>query len=877
MSKPCDVIYSGEELDEINKKKLHDLYAEINSIKNSSKNPKEFAAKSRSFLKDYTYATKLEEHAKTTQILFDDSNADSMTSREKAFTSKDGYKDFVTNVRSYFANTGVVAEGVNSHNVEVNFNIDRTKLFKIVDAHLEGKTVKDKILMKHELLSALENNTFDKEIFDYIESGGKAQVHDFAKALGEFFGDFNKATLEMKQNAGFVQNEIANRVVSQSRYYNAEHIRGNEASFVEDMMQQVDTVKTLGDDAAPEQMQEFFQNMALKIVDKNDSMMGGSFLSRTFEESFQTAFKKRHGKGRTITFKPGGAYEIYKKYGDANLLESVFKDAQSTARDTAFAKVFGPLALEADGGIASIKKEAVKRIRKEMKEKPQFAEKYQKQLEDIKSGNFGSGITEKSLIANLTGEIGRAVDTKMAFTGDFIRTGVATQILGGAALPSIADFPNMFEKVSQISGQNIFQSTHDVMGELFSKMTPEKQNILDKLIFAHESVISNESRLNGQVNYIGQTMGSISKWQQHLSLLPHLTRHQRSTLAIVTSGHIHDAMAKGIDNGDPIQKALFSKFQITPQMGDLAVKYASSLADGQSYTTPHLFDLMPDELTKKIDGINHNLFNTPEKVKTELQNRFEAMQYELVNKGVSTPDLLTRSFVNQGARKGSLHYEVAETAAMLKKISWQVFKNSIENYKLHQQAGVMNGAARSSIYFGSMLVGGYVVQSLQNLRDGTTPPDPTSANTFKMAFVKGGAGGIMADTVLAQNPQGGGAALRDTILGPAFGKLFEYGGGVIDSFATEKSGGRDLKFSEKKKGITGFFNALSSGDQRKIEKDLLYAFRQVPGNNLLPIDIVLKNTLYDTIRGNNPKQKANERQKMKDFSGALWNQEKIFN
>ena len=860
-----------------NKQKLEEIMKSIEDIKSKSKGPSDFSKKAKTFLNNIQREAKINEMDRLESELATSYNISMMEARKKAYTNSKGEVDYVGMYFSYLRTDQKVGENLKNHNVEAIINTTQTDFVRILDKYLSGETVKEKLELGNTFLRGVVEGVYTKEAFDYIESGGKAQVSDEAMRLASMMRDLADTGLNLKQGAGFLTEGLDNYFISQGRAYRAEKIKGNEASFVEDMFNNLNIEKTFPD-LSEKEIKDILGSVATKIVANFDKVYSEADINKEVSDFFSSKYKKRYSKQRKFTFNEGGFYKIYTKYGDNDILESIKKDTQRLSTDVAFRTIFGPLADQPGHGRQAFKSHIQKLIKSQIKEDGDFYYKQFKKINRQADMVSSGGITEKALIDNLTGEVHRPVNNTAADVGNFLRTLTASQILGRSILASIADLPQAISRISEISGKNYLSTTGDLISQAFDVLkSPElKKYVAEDIAIPSESALSNEIRIISSDSALNRITNIIGKGFTLANPLTHSQRWLRSATATLDSIYVAKAVSTSWDKLDPIQKTVMSQYGINEELSKLAKQYSKASPFGKEVILTDLFLNIPDDVLKEVNV--GPTFNTPVKKAAEIKRRFDSYFFYRSQSGVPLAGLSTKAILNQGYKAGTFGGEFLRSAAMLKSISLAVYKNAVEIYNINKASGRDTFNTRNAQFFGSMLGAGYAVVSIQALSNNESPPDPTSPSTMADILLKGGILGPLFDisaSSIDDNTNQAATNLMKSAAGPVFTKSLEYAGALLTTLSTENQ----EKFNTFKVGAgpIGFANALVTGDKDKLSKDLMYLYRQLPGNNLLPVDILLKNILFDTIRRNNdPRYDDNKYKRQQQRSGMLFEQRDLF-
>lgn len=861
------------------KDKMKAIMDTIEDLRRKSKGPEDFSRKAATFLRNIQREAKINEKDRLDAANNLAYNMVQVEERAKAFTDKKGRIDFVSLYKSFFVAEGKVAGNLKSYNLESINSVTQEHFVRILDKYLGGKTIMDRVANGDAFAKAVHAGAYTKDAFRYLFSGGKIQVDENAIKLASMIKEIAETGLRLKKDAGFLEEGIENYFIRQSRAYDPKQIKGREEEFVEEWYEALDKDKSFPD-LEEDVAKEMLTKIAYKISANVDRIFSDKDIQKEVSDFFSSNYKRRYAQRRKFVFKDGESfYNIYSKYGENDIVTSLFREARLLSSDVSFKTVFGPLADQQGYGRDGLKTELVKKIREKMKSDPDNMEYYKKQSDNLnrKSDMVSLGylglLTERAILDNITGEVHRPANQTMADLGNLTRTVVAAQILGRSVLASIADYPSALNRISEISGKNIFSAHADILdGMLAVIKSPElRQKIMDDINIPSESSFHNELKImHSQTplakagNYVGAAFNSLNP-------LTYSQRMLRTALGYLDSQYLAKAVKQDFASLDGLQRAVMTQYGIDANISALARDYAVVNYQGKDLVLTDMFYNIPDEELKKVNlGAQ---FNNAEQKRGELKRRFDTYFYMRSMSGVPLVGVEVKTLLNQGTRSGTGIGEFARSAAMLKGIAWQVFKNVQENMEINKASGIDNPMIRNMQYWGTMMGYGYLVTAMQSLSNGETPPDPTSPETLKIAGLKSGIFGLYGEFVAAsmeQNTSTAKDALATTFLGPVFSKAFEYGGAVLGTTLSPENWERAGTFKSAN-GPVGFFDAIVKGDTNKLSKDLGYLYRQLPGNNILPLDIAVKYFWLDNMREvSDPRYKAKREKSFDKKEGFLF-------
>jgi hypothetical protein len=556
----------------------------------------------------------------------------------------------------------------------------------------------------------------------------------------------------------------------------------------------------------------------------------------------------RTARHRALHFKDAESWLDYnQKFGSMNLLESVLKGLNRSAKDAVMIATLGPNP-----------RDTVVRLWKEH------------------LGQLEMGTPEQQRLAKHLASDERALWQRYdAAFGDLLRPGVSISarvmavqrrhfsgtLLGRAVLASLVDLPNTISLLSVSTGQGRLGATLKVMGASIRSLSSKADRdwvvenfgiVADDtsaLMMESFGVMSGRPGLGTAMMRmaqklglgtqpedlrrvsVGETMMDAVEAAQNiytptvhkLSLLPYWVRTMRTAVGDVLSRDLGDVSHLSHAELNPNWKNHLERYGISPELWDVMRRGVEEVEGRGMYMTPEAIRSLPDELVGPG-------------AKLEAELKLIGMIGDFANIASSTPSSGHSAWMGQDDTRG----------AILRSL-WQ-FKTVMTHTFMIQARLLKSGTNRTgydpgfAVHSALLLSTAYAAAALKEMVDGKEPPDPREIKAE--IFARSGLGGVVGDLIASS----------------------QYGGSVMGRSLGPSASMVDM-------GFQAFQQAKTKGDYDKAMKLLL---KQVPGQNNILIGKAFDNVVADNLRdltdptGKNRLQEARSEDKRAKERGRIF-------
>lgn len=704
-------------------------------------------------------------------------------------------------------------------------------------------------------LKVLASKALDKDIIRYVASGGKAQVSEQVKKVGDLFRKFQDQIHADKKNSGIEINYLKDYAFNQKDIYNnSKMIEMGKEAWVAMVHSKLDIERTFPLMVKKEDQIKYLEDVYQGFIDRAKDAEAVDF-NNLPKELVRSSIQRKNLKARQLHFTPEGLVDMWGEFSDKSLIESMVADGARAARDIGIYEVLGPNGQnEFDTLQQKILRDLKDQISKESN--PKNKEKLQGQIDDIEGRNKGSALNfegdYKTLWAHINGKVDQ-LDTKGKGINNFgenIRALSSMQVLGLSTLTAITDIFNAVSALNMKTGQGYFKSMWDVGHGLIKTLPPgEQRKMASQLNIAIEGGMGSILKGYSAEGAISKSINKMNYFYSKINPIAQQGRFHRTAGTIMFSMHLADkTLNQTWDKLDDSLKNTFDQAGIKEADFESFKALRQEVKDGQSIITANAINNITDDMAiKAIDAkkSDPNFWpRKPEEYRAYLEKRVNAMYDDFANFAAPNPGLRERAFLHGSTQKGTWGGEFVRTLAMLK--SFTVKQASIMQkiyYNSPTKAGKIQHLSAQTLGLMSM---GYVVLSLRALINNESPPDPTSPETIKKSFLTSGAGGVLADFLLNESERGAGPTVG-FIGGPVFSKVDEA-----------------IKLAKK----------TASGEFKT--KDLGKLSEFIPGNNIHVIKAAMAYTILDDFKeAASPGHKERMRKRRKEAEGLIWQPQKI--
>lgn len=813
---------------------LDEILGDIESIRESSSTPDSFKKKVQQYIKDISEESMLNEREQIRQIAKREHNIKRMTDS--------GYR-------------GNYAEALASLLRTTNYNVKNGGVsIEAVMGSFQKKynTILEQSLSEAEI-KMLASRTMDKEIIRYLASGGKADVPEAVKKIGDLFRKFQDKIYADKKATGIELNYRENYAVNQRDIYNTLKMEQEytKTSWAELVHSRLDIEKTFPLMTNKADQLKYLEDVYDGFIQRGKDAEAVDF-ENIPKDLIKSSIQRKNLKPRTMHFTEEGLSAMWEEFSDKSVLDSMVADGARAARDIGVYEVLGP---NGQNEFNTLKQKTIRMIQEEIKKTTdeKTKAKLQKQIEQINSRSKGSIYSfegdYESLWANINGSVDHVGGKTLANAAQNLRALTSMQVLGGSMFTALTDIFNGVTALNMATGQGYFKSMADMGLGLLKTVAPGEQKRLAGMTnVALETAMGNILRGANSEGFT-KAVNNMNYWYSKVNPIAAQGRFHRVAATMMFGMRMADKITAPWKDMDAHVKKTLEKAGINEVDLDALRSTSVEVKDGFNIISPTAVANITDEQALAAiaarKAVDPSFFaRRPDEYRSFLAKRMDVMFDEFSNFAAPNPGLRERAFLHGATQKGTYGGEFLRTIAMLK--SFTVKQASImQKIYLNNEtkAGKIQHLSAQTLGLMGM---SYAAMSLKAIAMGETPPDPSNPSTMKRIALQSGAFGYIGDTLLHEAGRGAGPTVA-FIGGPVASKV------------------DDLVALSKK---------LASGEGSLKSLSELSEF--VPGNNLHAIKMGMAYTFLDDFKeAASPGHKERMRQRRKESEGALWAPKKI--
>lgn len=585
-----------------------------------------------------------------------------------------------------------------------------------------AKRVEDLGIVDHNVLHSPEmSRDIRIELFDITNNKlatasktGNEAAYEIAKSMNKILNDIRNEYVRL----GIPLREVENYIGWQ-RYDRDKIIKAGESAFIADVLRSTDHKKTFQSDFTDAQKFARAKEMYTHIVSG---------------ESIDTT------RTRSIHYSSGeNANDMMSKYGMyPSAVDSTFAQIDYTARQHALMEVFGPNY-----------KDGFERLKKNIFSK-----------EDIQAFANKAGSPDQ-MFANATGKTLGGADSDFARTARGARDFTSATLLGGSSISAF--FPDMVNATALLhttNGAGFLNNLKDVLTGyvgVVGRKTEQKAFMNAAGLFAEDLTRNLMEAADG----LGDAPGKLSKVAAGIFKWNGMNAHDRAIKTTIVKSF-----------GERLNRLSHLQFDALPDMAKYNMGRYKIGAPEWDVIRQAKFEygntkaLMPGSLLDNKE-INFNGLD-----QRTVYLKYSSYMNDIANSATLKGDLFTQSLLNLGTSEDTVYGQMLRFMGQFKAAPIQggrVMKRiAFSNPKF---AGSRFGDMQSVATTTAMLTAaGYLTYTAKEFIKGNSPPDPTNIATIRESFIRGGAGAIMGDYVLAEYNKSYRSLIAD-VAGPAAGKL----------------------------------------------------------------------------------------------------------
>lgn len=746
------------------------------------------------------------------------------------FINQEAFKnDPVEGLHAIFRSTSLNAKGA-TKSIENRISSIRNKHMMIMS----------KALSDNGNVKILRDGTLDREIMDTmyrlgkgldIKKGTPQKAIDIAKT----FNKIQKSLLNVLQESGFSVRNLDGYVVRQ--VHDATKIRqaGLEQwtnKIIEGVQKGQVEIRPGGKKLTDtDEIAEFLSKTYDDILSKDFEFDIGFSSKKVEVFSSGTAANKRVSRSRSILMDGEFLYEYNKTFGQKNLLGSIMKNIDKTAREVSIAERLGTAPQET---LNILKRDiALRTGEKDFRRSPVGVPK-------------ALGLTPDQLFAEVSGLTQRMGQGFWARTGRNLRSLNVLSKLGNVLNAAIADPGAGSAVLASKLGSNYLKNMGNFFTEIVKNQSKgQRKAFLESFeIFIDDFLGDAASRFDAtRAEFDSGAMSRLTSATFKLFGLEFWDQSSRNALVGVVARDLTNSKKLAWANLRPEQRNALFRAGIEQADWKVLKKATKKLGKHEFINPTSIAELSDDLVDKAIS--EKGLKISRKKYKDDLEFAFSSYIEDIVNDAVPRPGVFERAMINRGVGDEGIGstlrtmFQFTSHPLSILRVLEKIKKANPDNQFASYQH-------LSSAMIG-MTVLGYAGLSIKNLSLGLTPPDPTDPATWRDAFVRGGAGAIQFDYLLGEYEKNYRSMATD-ILGPTFGQVDSVG----DILAKTRQAVSNSLFEPEKS---------STKDYQKIGKSLFYLFkRNTPFQNhflVKPVtDMIFMDALQESMSPGYASRKA---------------------
>lgn len=499
-----------------------------------------------------------------------------------------------------------------------------------------------------------------------------------------------------------------------------------------------------------------------RMTDANGLPMSASQVKRSLDNVYESATTRglsdapgrdpgpglmgsnvnQRANARFLVFKDSTSWlEYQREFGTGNLYEHIITSLDRMARDTALLEILGPYP------------EATLRYQERLIDKAQAqgAISLTGKLAAKAAGKIGAPKVQlNALYKTVTGRTGITANETLGVWMGSIRGILTSAQLGGAFLSALAGDPMTLGLTARMSGVSPLK-VWGRMAKTFVLNSTADRRLAINMNFAGQGWAS---RAIAAQRVLGEAQGA--RWVELLtdtalraSFLSPFTEGGRIAWQIEMSSFITTQAGKAFNDIDPGLRNTFNVHGLTEEMWDV-IRKSDQWVDPESGAQ---FLRAEEVQGTDFEGINFQAANKLQDVV------LREMEY-----AVPGANARVRAAFTQGLPAGTFWGDVVmRNVAMYK--SFPISIMALHWNRLIQGSEAKTKAEYAAWLFIGMTGMGMMTEQLTSISLGKDPEPLTSPGLIARGMIRGGSGGLMADTLLQEGKYG---ANLDTLLGPAW-------------------------------------------------------------------------------------------------------------
>lgn len=597
------------------------------------------------------------------------------------------------------------------------------------------------------ILSKNDPNTI-KQIYNAIEGYDldniSEQVINIAKKIKSYYDYLHKQQIDAGFRLGYLTN------YSGKRTYDGSKIRANKEQAIKDLMDSIDVAETFPHlDLRLDADQAEFRKIAERIIDDRieaDITVGSMDVGK-MDSSMRSSLEARQTRERKLKFKAGKEGEWAVKYGKNSLLENLVGSARTVAKVSANRELLGVNPRATMDAV-------VNAARKKFADDPKFMRATDKgYLEKLWSPYNGTLGRLGSSTYSTEAEVVKLV-------ADNIKSYIYMTKLGKTMISALVDLPTAAVVLDSATGQGLLKSFSDIMVQALADSPTAfaayfKGKVPDNVrLRAQELGVFMEAGVGEALKRAGVDGTGTRGINKLLAISDRINPigKQTSFHDFTALMAYQNAFAKMINLKETPEEILISMSRVG--MNKDYVNILKGLTDTAKGTEGSAIVFSPNKINELSDAdlkvFKDKIGQTDPKIqlmsvkefRTDMNTKIQMLFDDFRNTAIPKPSGSTKRTLTIG-QAGDIKSELLNSLTMLKSFSFKMLE---VQQRIWNSSTSMNKKITRSVAFATSLTGaGYVVGALKDIASNRTPKPLDDAETYKDAFLMGGAGGIYAD------------------------------------------------------------------------------------------------------------------------------------
>jgi len=735
---------------EINEKLVDEMGDELQALLEKVNDPEVFRTKALEILNNHrreSWKKKLEK----VQV-------QQYATRFEGHIHQEGFKDSLEGLESILVGTKKSVENA-THSVGHirDVNSDRyqsyvDQLFTKAEENYLTKGGVDAQIKIAEIIEMGTENARNKYDLEMIEIAKKVKK-------------FNDFMYMEKRKAGFDLGYQDNYVM---RSYDAEKMATNPTRAKELLKESIDLDETFPGLSAKE-IDKILDKTVKNIIEGD--LTKGLMDIGMLDLSSRSSLEARATRSRKFVFKKGATGKWNSEFGRHNILEQLAVTAKTSAKQNALREVLGP---NPKGTFDSLVKRAIKKA---------DADGNTTLANKIRDAHAKGSHSFMNIVwKNLDGTASKPHNQSAAKFMSMWRSLEYMRLLGGSTITASTDLASMAAMLSAKTNKNFFASWTNIVTDFIAESPKAlKQAITGKspelVTKAARFNVYLETGMGAMFRHVGvegtanKTINKMMDFYTRINPIGVQAAFHKTIMLQAFSDHISRAI---LDNKvDDVIALTLKRSGFTEDFYPILKAAITDVKDGVKTLDVDSFKTVDvkiiNELRQKLGKNDPQFLGKSEgEMRDFLGRKLDTMFNDIANDGVPTPGLKQQALLNQGLPPGSASGELLRTLAMLKSFAFKMQDTiqSLYHANPNKNQGMMNVMG----WMVSLTGMGYVALSLNDIKNNRTPRDPTLPDTWKEAFIKGGAGGLYGD-LLSQAVDNKYGTFVSSVAGPALGTV----------------------------------------------------------------------------------------------------------